>query len=59
MIISVEKIVQWLSTWMTLKPGDIILTGAPQRVREKQFLKSGDIYSVRIEGFEDLNTEVL
>ena len=59
MIISVEKIVQWLSTWMTLKPGDIILTGAPQRVREKQFLKSGDTYSVRIEGFEDLNTEVL
>jgi len=59
MIFSVEKIVQWLSTWMTLEPGDIILTGAPQRVRKKQFLKSGDIYSVRIEGFEDLNTEVL
>jgi len=59
MIFSVEKIVQWLSTWMTLKPGDIILTGAPPRVREKQFLKSGDTYSVRIEGFDDLNTEVL
>ncbi len=59
MIFSVEKIVQWLSTWMTLQPGDIILTGAPPRVRAKQFLKPGDTYSVRIEGFDDLNTEVL
>lgn len=59
MIFSIEKIISWLSSWMTLNPGDIILSGAPPRVREKQFLKSGDIYTVRLEGFEDLNLEVL
>lgn len=59
MIFSVEKIISWLSSWMTLNPGDIILTGAPPRVREKQFLKSGDLYSVRLEGFDYLDTEVL
>jgi len=58
MIFSIEKIIRWLSTWMTLNPGDIILSGAPPRVRDKQFLKSGDLYSVKVEGFDDLNTEV-
>jgi 2-keto-4-pentenoate hydratase/2-oxohepta-3-ene-1,7-dioic acid hydratase in catechol pathway len=59
MIFSIEKIVSWLSSWMTLNPGDIILSGAPPRVHEKQFLKSGDTYSVRVEGFDDLNIEIL
>jgi 2-keto-4-pentenoate hydratase/2-oxohepta-3-ene-1,7-dioic acid hydratase in catechol pathway len=58
MIFSIEKIIEWLSTWMTLNPGDIILTGAPPRVREKQFLKPGDLYSVRVEGFDNLNLKV-
>ena len=58
MIFSIEKTIEWLSTWMTLNPGDIILSGAPPRVREKQFLKSGDIYSVKLQGFDDLNVRV-
>ena len=58
MIFSIEKTIEWLSTWMTLNPGDIILSGAPPRVREKLFLKSGDIYSVKLQGFDDLNVRV-
>ena len=58
MIFSIEKIIKSLSTWMTLNPGDIILTGAPPRVREKQFLRPDDTYSVRIEGFDNLNIRV-
>lgn len=58
MIFSIPKIVSWISSWMTLYPGDIILTGAPSRVRKKLYLKSGDTYSVRLEGFENLNTTI-
>ena len=58
MVYSIEKIIEWLSSWMTLNPGDIILTGAPPRVREKQFLRPDDTYSVRIEGFDNLNIRV-
>ena len=59
MIFSIDKIISWLSSWMTLNPGDIILSGAPPRVCEKIFLKSGDLYSVRLEGFDELTTEVI
>ena len=59
MIFSIDKIISWLSSWMTLNPGDIILTGAPKRVCEKKFLKSGDLYTVRLEGFDELTTHVI
>ena len=35
---------------MTLCPGDLILTGAPKRTRDRQFLEDGDEYAVEIEG---------
>ena len=35
---------------MTLCPGDLILTGAPKRIRDRQFLDDGDEYTVEIEG---------
>ena len=41
---------------MTLYPGDIISTGAPVRTRNRLYLKNGDIFSVKIEGFPDLTT---
>ena len=40
----------WLSSWMTLEPGDLILTGAPSRVRERIYFRDGDSYSCEIEG---------
>jgi len=56
MIWDPEKIVIWLSSWMTLYPGDVILTGTPSRVRERLFLKGGDTYTVEIEDFPKLIT---
>ncbi len=49
------KIIFELSKWMTLSPGDLVLTGAPKRVRERQFLENGDGYRVEIEGLPVLN----
>jgi len=59
MLFNVEKIVKYLSTCMTLFPGDIILTGAPPRVREKIYLSKGDAYSVSIEGLEEITTKFI
>ncbi|WP_252314184.1 fumarylacetoacetate hydrolase family protein [Sinobaca sp. H24] len=56
MIFSCEKIVSYLSKYMTLHPGDVIMTGTPEGVimglsEEQQiWLKSGDNVKVEIEG---------
>mgnify|MGYP001166837140 CR=1 FL=1 len=44
---------------MTLLPGDIILTGAPPRVRDKIYLTQDDIYTVSIEGLEKIETKFI
>lgn len=49
-----ERIVQWLSTWMTLEPWDVILTGAPVRVVPRRYLQDGDEFVVRIDGLGEL-----
>ncbi len=62
MIFSVAEIVAFLSTGMTLGPGDIILTGTPPGVgvaRDPQvFLKDGDEVTVEIEGLGTLTNPV-
>ncbi|MGF1470635.1 MAG: fumarylacetoacetate hydrolase family protein [Rubrobacteraceae bacterium] len=62
MIFSVAEIVSFLSTGMTLEPGDIILTGTPPGVgaaRDPQvFLKDGDEVSIEIEGLGTLTNPV-
>lgn len=52
-----EHIISWLSQWMTLERGDVILTGTPPRVVEKTYLKDGDIYEVKIEGLGELRNQ--
>lgn len=47
----------WLSKWLTLEPGDVILTGAPARIREKLFLNDGDSYRCEIEGLGFLEND--
>jgi len=53
MIFSVAEIIEFLSRFMTLEPGDLILTGTPEGVimglAEKNWLKAGDIVKVEIE----------
>lgn len=52
MIFSVAEIIEFLSRFMTLEPGDLILTGTPQGVimgmTEKNWLRPGDKVIVEI-----------
>jgi 2-keto-4-pentenoate hydratase/2-oxohepta-3-ene-1,7-dioic acid hydratase in catechol pathway len=50
-----HRIVSWLSHWMTLEPGDVILTGTPPRIVPRRYLEPNDVFSVRIEGFSPLD----
>ncbi len=54
MIFSVAECISYLSQYMTLLPGDLISTGTPEGVvlgrKEKDWLKSGDVVRVEIEG---------
>ncbi|CAN5637410.1 fumarylacetoacetate hydrolase family protein [soil metagenome] len=62
MIFSVADIVAFLSTGMTLEPGDIILTGTPPGVGvardPKVFLKDGDEVTIEIDGLGSLTNPV-
>jgi 2-keto-4-pentenoate hydratase/2-oxohepta-3-ene-1,7-dioic acid hydratase in catechol pathway len=53
MIFSVAEIIEFLSKYMTLEAGDLILTGTPQGVimgmPERNWLKHGDIVKVEID----------
>jgi len=44
------KIISWLSTWITLDPWDVVLTGNPPDTVGMRFLSDGDTYTARIEG---------
>jgi len=59
LIWSPQKAISELTSWMTLYPGDVVLTGTPPRVRDRMFLKRGDTYTVDIEGFPKLLTEFI
>jgi 2-keto-4-pentenoate hydratase/2-oxohepta-3-ene-1,7-dioic acid hydratase in catechol pathway len=54
MIFSVARIVSHLSEYMTLMPGDVIITGTPPGVglgmKPQRFLKAGDVITLGIEG---------
>jgi 2-keto-4-pentenoate hydratase/2-oxohepta-3-ene-1,7-dioic acid hydratase in catechol pathway len=55
MIFSVEEIVSYVSHYITLEPGDLILTGTPEGVilgypkEKRSWLKAGDQVTVEIE----------
>ena len=63
MIFSVASIVAFVSRHATLKPGDVIATGTPQRVllgeKEPQWLKAGDEVSVEIERLGRLTNRLI
>jgi len=59
MIFPVAELVSYLSSTMTLQPGDVIMTGTPAGVifghRGRQaWLKPGDVVSVEVEGLGTL-----
>ncbi len=62
MIFSVARIISFLSSLMTLEPGDIIATGTPSGVGFKRtpplFLQDGDVVEVEIEGIGRIRNSV-
>ena len=55
MVRSVAELVSWISSVMTLVPGDVILTGTPAGVGP---LRNGDLVTVTIEGIGTLDNIV-
>ncbi|MGZ0068753.1 fumarylacetoacetate hydrolase family protein [Microbacterium sp. Yaish 1] len=59
-IFSVARVVSYLSSVMTLEPGDVISTGTPQKLPDAQTahrpLRPGDAVTVRIERLGELTT---
>ena len=56
LIWSVAEVIQHLSRYVTLLPGDLIFTGTPEGVGP---VKPGDVMEGHIDGLEDLRTPVL
>ena len=40
---------------MTLEEGDVVLTGAPTRVRDRMYFKEGDTFTCAIKGLGKLS----
>ncbi len=65
MIFNCEKIVSYVSQYMTLKPGDLIMTGTPEGVilgmpiEERVYLQPGDEVTVEVEGLGALTTQLV
>ena len=55
MVRGVPELVAWISSVMTLVPGDVILTGTPAGVGP---LRNGDMVTVTIEGIGTLDNIV-
>lgn len=63
MIFSVPQIVSNISRFVTLHPGDLILTGTPPGVgvgkKPQVFLKAGDVVTTQIEGLGTMRQNVV
>ncbi len=65
MVFNVEEIVSYVSHYMTLEPGDIILTGTPagvilgQSKEKRNWLKAGDQVTVEIEKLGSLTNRLV
>jgi len=64
MIFDCEHIVWYLSQFMVLEPGDIVITGTPPGVAlgmkpEPKFLKPGDVVTLGIEGLGEQKQKVV
>ena len=51
------RIISWLSTWMTLNPWDVVLTGNPPDKVGMRYIQENDIYTARIEGLGELTNK--
>ncbi len=62
MIFSFGQIIEYISTFCTLEPGDVIITGTPTgagaRFDPPRWLKPGDIVEVEVPGVGLLRNEI-
>ncbi|WP_170603909.1 fumarylacetoacetate hydrolase family protein [Ruegeria arenilitoris] len=62
MIFPIRREIEYISTFMTLQPGDIIVTGTPTgagaRFDPPRFLKPGDVVEVSVNGIGTLRNTV-
>ena len=62
MIFPIRRIVEYISTFMTLQPGDVIVTGTPTgagaRFDPPRYLAPGDIVEVEVNGIGTLRNTV-
>ncbi|MGA3247784.1 MAG: fumarylacetoacetate hydrolase family protein, partial [Paraburkholderia sp.] len=56
LLFSVPRLVAYLSSFMTLVPGDVIMTGTPSGIGP---IKPGDVFEVEIEGIGTLSNPVV
>jgi 2-keto-4-pentenoate hydratase/2-oxohepta-3-ene-1,7-dioic acid hydratase in catechol pathway len=58
MVFTVAEVISYASQYMTLKPGDVILTGTPEGVilgmKKKVWMKPGDAVSIEVAGLGTL-----
>ncbi|MFT4046601.1 MAG: fumarylacetoacetate hydrolase family protein [Solimonas sp.] len=63
MVAKIPEQIAYLSTVMTLEPGDVLATGTPNRCGEflhhPQYLKAGDVVKVEIEGIGHIANRVV
>ena len=63
MIFKIPKIIEYVSTWTELKPGDVLVTGTPGGVGARRtpplWMKPGDTIEVEILGLGTLRNPVL
>lgn len=63
LIFAVPALVEYLSSIVELRPGDLIFTGTPSGVAvgrpDKPWLKAGDVLETTIEGIGDLRQEIV
>ena len=62
MIFSCAQLIEYLSRYMTLEPGDVVSTGTPSGVgvarKPPVFMKNGDSVEIEIEGIGKLKNRV-
>lgn len=53
------EILSWLSTWMTLEPWDVVLTGNPPDTVGMRYLGNDDTYTAKITGLGELTNRFI
>jgi len=62
MMYPIRREIEYISTFMALQPGDVIITGTPTgsgaRLNPPQFLKPGDVVEVEVTGIGTLRNTI-